>query len=267
MITDPRSFGRLSKRLQAAWVAVVLSGIALLAASTRYRAKDTVDTLGQRLEALRLDSEQRHTSLTRQHDELLAEIRDLSMLRAGTLRFPTSDTDSKIDGVVIILDMTGARSLDDPKAAEAAKVLTVVDGPNSLVTLVREGKVAINELRLVKRDLNSGKGGTEANYQVNLSLQNMTDKEITVNVPKGQVFENTEAGSGFQNLATADEVNIKLGPHELKPEIRAYCINHGRKEPVNQPGYLTPMKLKVAAKDQIELWRIIGEKLPAAGRR
>jgi hypothetical protein len=261
MIAWFRSFGRLSWRLQTAWVFLAVTGISLLAITAKFREKEPVDLL------MRLVADSRREA-AEQHQLILRELHRLSYLRVGPLSFPPPDPDISFGGVVVVIDMTGAKSPQDPKAADASKLFTLVESENSLAQLVLAGKLRIVQLRLLTPDPTEAKGGALPKYAVELQLHNLTDAQIDIDVPRAQVFENTTAGSGFQNLATSDATTIRLAARELKQfRLLAYCINRGRRQPIAQLGYVTPLRIKFDFADQETLWAEIGKRVPAANTR
>lgn len=137
------------------------------------------------------------------------------------------------------------------------------------MNLVRAGKVRILGLRLHTPNPEEAKGGVLPKYAVQLDLQNLTNSKLDVEIAEGQIFENTAPRTRYQNLAIADPVTIKLDPREVRtiPKLLAYCINKGRLQPANQPGYLTPLTLKFAVRSQEELWDMIEKAVPAANQK
>ena len=262
-------FGRLSRGLKTAWVGLMVMLVLLFALSARYQLKkppeaprEAIDSLLHHVTEFRRESNQ-------EHEEIRRELERLSHIRVGTIEIPQPDPKLMIGGIIVILDMTGARSLDDPRAGAAAKLFDVDDDPQSLVNLVRAGKVRILELHLYTPNPEGAKGGVLPKYAVQLDLQNLTNAKLDVKIADGQIFENTTPGTPYQNLAIADPVTIKLDPLEVRPipKLLAYCINKGRRQPANQAGYLTPLKLKFADKSQEELWDTIGKLVPAANQK
>jgi hypothetical protein len=261
MIPWLRSFGRLSWRLQAAWTFLAATAVILLAISAKFREKEPTESL------LRIVSDSRRET-AEQHERILAELRRMSKVRVGSLELSPPNPDINFGGVVVVIDMTGAASPQDPKAAEASKLFELVNGENTLVQLVLAGKVRIVQLRLLTPNPAEAKGGTLPKYAVELQLHTLSRMEIDLHVPRGQVFENTTTLSGFQNLATADEANMRLRPNELKQfRLLAYCINRGRRQPIAQAGYITPLRIKFDFGNQEALWAEIGRRVPAANTR
>jgi hypothetical protein len=154
---------------------------------------------------------------------------------------------------------------------QLAIVFEAIADTRALTNLVRRGEVAVKDLRLESvADGNPSSSG----YQAVLTLENRTAAALEFTVPKGQVFENRELGSGRQNLAAAREQTTRLEPQgECEFRVDALCMNRNLSGPNGSLGNLTVLKLRDDSfSDQTELWRSVDDsvrraKIITEGRR
>jgi hypothetical protein len=194
----------------------------------------------------------------RQYETLLAAIDRRStytFVQVGTLQLPSPDPARHVGWPAAVLDTTLAESLQSPRVASASQIFAEIGDANSLASLALAGKVHIDYLRLVTPDPNVQKGGVAPRYATIFQLRNLTNKEVTVAIPRGQVFENTTINSRYQNVVAAEETTITLAPNGVVPiRLAAYCLNRSMRAPIGGTGNVTPLKIRFEFKDQEELW-------------
>jgi hypothetical protein len=126
------------------------------------------------------------------------------------------------------------------------------------VNLVLHGVLTIERLKLVK--IGSATSKLEGRYAIDLQLKNNTPAAAAILIPIGQVFENVDPGSKYQNLVTRDETHTSLQPYGSRDVLLpALCLNHGFHEPHGQAGNATPLKIRFSFKDQNALWDAVSE--------
>lgn len=96
-------------------------------------------------------------------------------------------------------------------------------------------------------------------WQTQISLKNNSNHDVLCVIPKGQVFENKEVGSGIQNVAAGREYRLILpAKSKLKVEIEVYCVNRSFSSPSGRPGNVTVFQIDQPFSSQEELWDITG---------
>ena len=92
-----------------------------------------------------------------------------------------------------------------------------------------------------------------------VALKNNSDDDVLCVIPKGQVFENKDIGTGIQNVAAEREYRLIIpAKSRLTVEISVLCINRSFSSPSGKAGNVTIFKIDQPFKDQHELWKIMG---------
>jgi hypothetical protein len=95
-------------------------------------------------------------------------------------------------------------------------------------------------------------------WKTEISLKNNSDNDINIKIPKGQIFEHKNVGTGIQNVASAREYRLIIPANSrLKVEIEVYCINRHLSAPSGQFGNLTIFKIANDFTDHNYLWDIL----------
>lgn len=77
-------------------------------------------------------------------------------------------------------------------------------------------------------------------------------------LPKGQIFENKKAKSGYQNLASSKNLKEILLSGETKTITEgSFCINKHQDAPIGGKGNITVFKIKGNFYDQDSLHKLI----------
>jgi hypothetical protein len=93
-----------------------------------------------------------------------------------------------------------------------------VEGEKSLVNLALTDKIKIEKVELRSRG--------KSQFSVRISVRNVSPKDVTCFIPKGQVFENKEAVPVAQSLTTSAEGVLKVHARAAGfIELKAFCIN------------------------------------------
>jgi len=223
---------------------IISMGIAILAGLLAFIIQALFDLHGRvsRIEAkldTLIDLHERVSSLESKLDTLLA----LGLRGINT---------ENISGPEAIITSYEGKNVPKEKVKD---ILKEIDEPQALVNL------AINKNVTIKDVILEGTGN-EYNYNVKLTVTNITPKEIEVIVPKGQIFANKKVESDRQNLAAAKEYQITLGVGETKlVDIGSLCINKHLKRPDGGKGNVTIYKISGDFTDQDSLWKMISERL------
>lgn len=86
-------------------------------------------------------------------------------------------------------------------------------------------------------------------------MKNETDKRIEIVIPKGQVFENKNIGSGFQNIINAEDSTQVVEPQEqVRIRLPGHCLNRELDPPNGQDANATPLKVQFEFNDQNTVW-------------
>jgi hypothetical protein len=128
-----------------------------------------------------------------------------------------------------------------------------------LVNLALQGTILIHEVRL---------STNQSRFEVNLKVENVTDRQVVAEVPKGQVFENKRPKERRQNLAARQLASINLPPHQvIEIKVDALCINQNWRPPKGSEGNITIFRIKEDFSGQQDLWaRIKSTVKEEAGR-
>ena len=118
---------------------------------------------------------------------------------------------------------------------------------DSLPVMVRSDKVKVRSAK--------GKSNGSSLY-VELLLENKTDQQLTVKVPKGYLFEVIDPKAAVQNLVTDQDQKITIGRKSTrKMNISALCANHHFSTPNDHSMRPTIYRMKEPKKTQNEVWR------------
>jgi hypothetical protein len=131
-----------------------------------------------------------------------------------------------------------------------------IKDPSAAVNLAREGKIQIEDVVLDTLDQED----TTFKHTVSVSVKNKTDEGLSMNIPKGQIFENRLADSISQNLAAADDYqNIRVEARQrVGVKIGAHCVNQDLQPPQDVLGNITIFELTDKNfVSQNQLWKII----------
>jgi hypothetical protein len=94
-------------------------------------------------------------------------------------------------------------------------------------------------------------------WKAEISLKNNIGKSVKCIIPKGQVFENKKVGTGYQNVAAAQEYVIEINPYsEITIEIDVLCINKNLLPPEGDYN-LAFFKVSKNFTNQDDLWKIM----------
>lgn len=239
----------LPRQLQIVWVVWGIALLGLMVATARFRQSDTVDTLADRLAALEERDE-------RQYEDLLQEIRRRPAYYIGNLSLPAPAPEQKLGWRAAIIDTQGAKSLNDIEAEAASAVFEPVAAPVALVNRLLSGNVRLELVRFVTLVPNGPKESGEPRYSVELRIRNLTPQALQIEIPRGQVFENLEPHSGFQNLVAAERKVLRLQPNAATDiQVLGFCLNQRLRAPNGQSGNITHLKIRSEFEDQFALWR------------
>ena len=143
----------------------------------------------------------------------------------------------------------------------ASAVFKPITESDSLVNLVLAGEATVSTIVLNTRSSNVS-SSTPSDHEVSLEIGNVTDKPISIRLPKGQVFENKVPGSGFQNLVLADHIELTLAPRERRSiSVPGHCLNVSLKRPSGQAGNITPLAVDFEFDTQRALWKEVDSRL------
>ena len=96
-------------------------------------------------------------------------------------------------------------------------------------------------------------------WKTEIKLRNDTPDDLLFTIPKGQLFENKNIGTGIQNVAAAREYRLIVpGSSRLIVEIEVLCINRSFSSPSGQAGNLTIFKINKNFNSQDGLWNLMG---------
>lgn len=152
---------------------------------------------------------------------------------------------NKIGGGVVLSDIGILVEKDFEKKKEIIGVIfKQITDKSALVNLALDGKVEIKEVRLASKKMEDVQEGGPK-YYVSIRVKNMTGEELTVNVPKGQIFENEKAGTRKQNLAAANHERENIPANgEDTLYVEAYCVNERYAPPDGGQGYVTIFEIE-----------------------
>ena len=75
---------------------------------------------------------------------------------------------------------------------------------------------------------------------ITLTLNNISNDEIIVEIPKGTIFEVNDLKTQYQNVRIINDLKINLKPKQkVKIKGSGECVNPSRAVPQNIPGRLT----------------------------
>jgi len=241
---------RIPGWLQISWMLLGFMFIILVVLTARYRTELSFD---QRLAAL---SQQQAEKM----DEILRAVKGIHPYQIGQIPLPEEAPEVKMGWQSVIIDTTGAESLETVDSAKVSRLFSPIRAPDALVSHSQNGSVSIESLTLVNATPDQAKNSGGARYEVALELRNLTDREVHLRIPRGQVFENTKPKSGFQNLVVPEESQVEMPPHGWRRvTLPGLCLNHGLRAPVGQPGYIAPLQVLFEFTDQGSLWEGVRE--------
>jgi len=94
-------------------------------------------------------------------------------------------------------------------------------------------------------------------WTTEITLKNKTNRDFECKIPKGQVFENKQIGSGKQNVAAAREYVFNVPANlTISVEIEVLCINEHLSSPSGSYN-VTYFKVDKDFNNQRELWSIM----------
>jgi hypothetical protein len=167
---------------------------------------------------------------------------------------PLPEPAKKVDVSVALKDTFQDIKTSGNPIIPASTIFRPITDSKSLVHLVLANQIRVDTVTLRGRSSSSPKLSNTP-HEVLLKLTNTSDARIETSVPKGQVFENKVAGTGFQNLVAAGDHLIHLNPGESKYfYLAGYCLNANLKSPSGQDGNMTPISVKFDFNSQNEVW-------------
>jgi hypothetical protein len=158
--------------------------------------------------------------------------------------------------VVLIQTLRNGESDEDVRDEEIAVLFDRVKDKDALVNVALAGRVLINEVKLNTINVERHE------FEVVMLIKNLTSRDVVVNIPQGQVFENKEQVKR-QNLA-ALRAETKTIPASASRQfrVRALCMNKGFDEPRGSLGNITIFELKNKRFiNQQQLWDAISSRL------
>lgn len=97
-------------------------------------------------------------------------------------------------------------------------------------------------------------------YKVKINLRNDSAEDIFCKIPKGQVFENKQVGTGFQNLAVVRDYSLIIpSGTRISAELDAFCVNRSLSSPRGGNGNITFFKIDKPFNNQDELWQMMSK--------
>lgn len=174
----------------------------------------------------------------------LKEIEDLNLKGIGGANAILSSSFEFDDPVIFPPNLLGMKTIKDLE---------------NIWQAVRKGTVEIEKLLLKTIS------GNRLEFEIEIHLRNLTAKDITCQILKGQVFENkvfSFSQKPFQNLVTKESLNIELHPYQRDVfAIPALCFNQKYEYPNGEEGNLTIYVLNdISLEDNIKLWEQKEEK-------
>ena len=246
----------LSLRLRIAWTVWGIVGVVLFGASIKFREANTVTSLAEELSGLRETSQQ-------QYESLLRELRKRPVYQLGSIPLPAPDPGRRLGWPGAVVDTTGASSLESVDADAADSIFSRVPEGRSLVNYVITGEVLIESLRLTTPNPSIPKSGGPPRYRVDLIVKNLRSLPLPIDIPRGQVFENTDRRVKLQNLVVAESAARVLPPGSpVRIQLPAYCLNEGFGRPSGQDGNITPLQIRFEFRDQDALWSQVARAIP-----
>jgi len=238
--------------LQIGWFVWLAVAAILVAVTARFVRDPAIETLDSRLTRVQTEVAGQSQKL----DDVLKVLLDFRPIRIGTLALPPPVPERHVDWRTAMLDITGKKNVNEIDGTAISKLFETVEEPTALVNLVRSRKVTVDQLTLTNPTGTSLKGGPGALYAAALTIRNNTTDQLQVSIPKGQVFENLEPHSGYQNLVAAEGSVLALNPRATASvSVPAFCFNRQYRAPKGQPGNISPLKVRFTFDDQQGLWR------------
>lgn len=97
-------------------------------------------------------------------------------------------------------------------------------------------------------------------YKVTINLRNDSAEDMLCVIPKGQIFENKQVGTGFQNLAVVRDYRLIIpSGSKISAELDAFCVNRSLSSPRSSTGNITVFKIDKPFNSQDELWRMMSK--------
>ncbi len=121
------------------------------------------------------------------------------------------------------------------------------DSEDSLPVMVRSKMITVRY----------AKGGrNESGLMVDLLLENNTNQQVTVKVPKGYLFEVIDPKAAVQNLVTQGETRVTMNANStMSLTLQTLCANHRFASPRNHPMRPTIYRMENPKSTQNEVWR------------
>lgn len=160
------------------------------------------------------------------------------------------------------------KTLPNATEKEIAVIFEQIKDTEALVNVALAGKVKIEDVRLITENPQSD----DRRFFVEIEVGNLTDKDIRIKIPEGQLFENKSlyANKKLQNLATIREDIITIPASSKLPKpvrIEAFCANKGF-DPPNNPGNITIFELRRKLfVDQEDLWDWLDKNIDKSGSK
>lgn len=97
-------------------------------------------------------------------------------------------------------------------------------------------------------------------WTVEISVKNTTSYKFPFQIKKGQIFENKQIGTGYQNVAAVQDYNFEIAANSKQTvTIEVLCINQHLKPPSGNLN-LTGFQISSAFLSQQELWDLMNNK-------
>jgi hypothetical protein len=195
--------------------------------------------------------------------DLLQKTAQYPTFNIGGIPVPEPTMGRPVGGSVAVIDTINAEKPEEIQRDQVLAVFEPIANSRALIHLVLQGLVKINSITLRALEPNKAGIGDEARYSATISMENLTNRDVEILIPKGQVFENKEPKTGRQNIVAANTIRrILRARSSLDLVVEAYCINEGLAAPTDDPGNITNFKLrKDEFEGQHELWEYIAERL------
>jgi len=97
-------------------------------------------------------------------------------------------------------------------------------------------------------------------YKVTINLRNDSTEDILCVIPKGQVFENKQVGTGYQNLAVVRDYRLIIpSGSRISAELDAFCVNRSLSSPSGGKGNITIFQIDKPFNSQQDLWQLMSK--------
>lgn len=167
---------------------------------------------------------------------------------------PEPEPEKNIGWHSAVADTFGKASFKEVDIEAFNLLFSNIENSNSLFDLASKQQISIKKVILQKRS-NKNKKTTISDYEILIELKNETNEKKQVVIPKGQVFENKNIGSGFQNIVNAEGSAQILEPQQqVRIRLPGHCLNRKLTPPVGQEANVTPLKVNFEFDDQNTVW-------------